>query len=96
MQLAIIIALPTIERNVVEDELPSNVTIIEEGNGRFFSTSDLDSCWTDVSDQRRISADLYEVIGALYCISPLGEINGTANVSIQELSFSGLLDWSGA
>jgi hypothetical protein len=29
----------------------------------------------------------------MYCIAPLIEVNGDSSVTIDELSFSGLLDW---
>lgn len=95
LQLAVIIALPELERGRVAKELPSNVTIIEEGNGRFFSTANLDSCWTDVVAQTLIdgSTDRYVVKGALYCIAPLDEVNGDASISIDNLNFKGELDW---
>lgn len=97
--LTFIIALPDLKRATVADELPSNVTIVEEGNGRFFSTPNLDSCWTDVAEQSPLestddSVDLFSIAGKLYCISPLGELNGDDSVSIPELNFSGVLDWS--
>lgn len=97
--LTFIIALPDLKRAAVADELPSKVTIVEEGNGRFFSTPNLDSCWTDVAEQSPLEptddgVDLYAIAGKLYCISPLGELNGDDSVSIPELNFSGVLDWS--
>ena len=45
LALAFIIAIPELERGTAANELPSVVTVIEEGKGRFFSTPDLDSCW---------------------------------------------------
>ena len=94
--IALIIAIPGLERATTASELPSNVTLIEEGGGRFFSTGDLDSCWTDIERQVAIDplGDLYSIDGRLYCIAPLAEVNGESSLSISELSFSGLLDWS--
>jgi len=93
--IAIIIAVPDLERAKTATELPSNVTVIQEGSGRFFSTSDLHSCWTDINDQRAIddNAERFSIDGRLYCISPLAEVNGEASVLISELAFSGLVDW---
>jgi len=92
--LAIIIAMPSLERGAPMTGVPSNVTIIEEGRGRFFSTTDLDTCWTDVAAQSPIDdGDLYRIEGVLYCISPLVEVGGGAGVSIDELSFVGRLGW---
>ena len=94
-QLAIIIAVPDMQRDATAVELPSNVTAIVEGSGRFFSTPDLDSCWTDVDTQTAISGerDSYTISGTLYCVTPLGEVNGDAAISIPELSFTTVLGW---
>ncbi len=94
--IAIIIALPALERGAATRELASNVTLIEEGSGRFFSTSGLDTCWTDVDEQVALQdlSDSYAISGTLYCITPLAEVNGDSSVSLRELRFAGLLDWS--
>ena len=95
-RLAFIIAIPGLERGQSAVELPSNVTTTVEGSGRFFSTLNLDVCWTDVSDQAPLAEtpDTYTLSGTLYCVAPLGEINGEAAVSIPELAFTTLVHWS--
>lgn len=96
--IAIIIAVPGLQPAKTAAELPSNVTVIQEGSGRFFSTSDLDSCWTDINEQSAIDehAGRFSIDGRLYCISPLAEVNGEASISMSELVFSGLIDWNGS
>jgi len=76
--------------------LSSNVTLIEEGGGRFFSTPDIKNCLADIESVTTLdeSGDVYSVVGALYCVTPLPELNGDSSVSIPELHFSGLLDWN--
>lgn len=95
-QLAIIIALPDLRRGQAASELASNVTLIEEGTGRFFSTAAADICWTDVTflEVEPDTADRYRISGTLYCVAPLAEVNGSSSVSLAELHFNGLLDWS--
>ena len=94
--IAFIIGLPGLERDAGGVELPSNVTVIDEQSARFFSTPGLDSCWTDVAAQWSVDDDndRYRIDGVLYCISPLPEVNGEASLSVPELRFSGILDWS--
>ena len=93
--IAFIIAIPGLDDKAAA-ELASNVTLIEEGNGRFFSTPGLDTCWTDVTGLEAIDDTAghwrYRVVGTLYCIAPLVEVNGEASVSIPELRFSGIID----
>lgn len=95
-QIAIIIALPDFSIEAMDVELPANVTLIEEGNGTFYSTPDLDNCLVEISSvtATRDSETRFSVTGGLYCVSPLPEVNGDSSVSVSELRFSGLLDWT--
>lgn len=95
-RLAIILALPELQRGNTPMESPTVVTLTVEGSGRFFSTPTLGSCWSDVEAQDLIDegGDRYAISGTLYCVAPLGEINGDAAISIPELEFSGIIDWS--
>lgn len=94
--IAFIVAIPELDRDVATAEFSANVTLIEEGNGRFFSTPDLDNCLADIAAVESLddSGNRYSISGALYCVVPLPEINGTSSVSIPEMHFTGLLDWS--
>ena len=94
-RLAIIIAIPGLKPGEPAVGMASNVTITVEGSGRFFNTPNLDSCWTDVSSQTAASdgQGSSAISGTLYCLSPLGEVNGDAAVSIPELSFTTIVNW---
>lgn len=94
-QLAIILAMPELKRGATGTESPTVVTLTVEGSGRFFSTATPEFCWSDIAAQEPIgdSAALYDISGTLYCISPLGEINGEAAISIPEMEFRGIVDW---
>ena len=95
-RLAIIIALPGLEAAGTGDGFDSNVTLTVEDSGRFFSTPDLNTCWADIVTNEPLAdqADVYNVVGGLSCVSPLGEINGSAFIDIRDLRFSGVADWS--
>ena len=95
-QLAIILALPELQPGAADNESPTVVTLTVEGSGRFFSTPTAKSCWSDISahDLLEGSQDQYTISGTLYCVAPLGEINGDAAISIPELSFRSIVDWS--
>ena len=94
--IAIIVAMPDLDRDAQDKEYASTVTLIEEGSGRFFNSADLNNCWTEITSLQPIgdSDDKYTIGGALYCVSPLAEVNGDSSVSISELEFQGLLDWN--
>jgi hypothetical protein len=95
-RLAIILAMPELERGRTTVESPTVVTLTVEGSGRFFSTPTLDSCWSDIAAQEPVDdgSDRYTISGKLFCVAPLGEINGDAAISIPELEFSGIIEWS--
>lgn len=93
-RLAIIIAIPGLTSASARGELPSVVTTTVEDSGRFFSTPNLDSCWADVRDQEALAGQKYQISGTLNCIAPLGELNGGSSISIPELTFTGIVDWS--
>jgi hypothetical protein len=95
-RLAFILALPELQRGSTVVESPTVVTLTVEGSGRFFSTPTLETCWSDIAAQDLIEdgGDRYTISGTLYCVAPLGEINGDAAISIPKLEFSGIIDWS--
>jgi len=95
-QLAIILALPELQRGSTGTESPTVVTLTVEGSGRFFSTPTLEACWSDIAAQDSIGDgdDRFDISGVLYCVAPLGEINGDAAISIPRLEFRGIIDWS--
>jgi hypothetical protein len=94
-QLAFIIALPDLKPGQSGKEFASNVTVTVEDSGRFFSSPNMESCWTDVTSQDQSATDegRYTLSGTLYCVIPLGELNGDAAVSVPELSFASIVDW---
>jgi len=95
-QVAFIIAIPDLTREALGDEYRSNVTLIEEGAGRFFSTPNLDNCLTNITSLTALddSGDRFSIGGTLFCVSPLPQINGESSVSFSDVNFSGLIDWS--
>lgn len=94
--LAIILALPGLAAGQNGIEVPTNVTVSIEGTGRFFSTPDLQTCWTEVRTHVPDDdiANLHRIGGELYCVAALGELNSTDFVEISTLTFSSSIDWS--
>lgn len=94
--LAFILGLPALEPGATGTELETNVTLIEEGSGRFFATGGTERCWTDIEEQSPLgdSATEFRVRGVVYCVGPLTELGGTSHVSFPELEFTGRLTWT--
>lgn len=94
-QLALILGLPDLERGATGREIQTNVTLIAEEQGLFFSTTDAANCWTDITEQTALgsAADTYRIAGVLYCVAPLPEVNGSKNITLGDLEFSSILNW---
>lgn len=94
--VAFILGIPDLEKGQTGNELGTNVTFMEEGSGRFFSTADADGCWSDIHYQEPVgdaSGSIYRIGGTVYCVSPLAELNGGSAISFTELEFAGRLNW---
>jgi len=92
--IAFIFGIPGLERGQAAKELPTNVTVIDETDGRFFATQDIDSCWSDIDDQVKLNdSDSFVVRGILYCLSPIAELHGSGNVLLSDVHFVGVVDW---
>ena len=95
-RLAFILGLPDLRRGETAKELPTNVTLMEEGAGRLFGTRDAANCWTDVEVHEQMQpteSTTYSVSGVLYCVAPLAELKGNSNVSFTDLTFMGHVTW---
>lgn len=98
-QLAFILGLPDLVEGETAVELPTNVTLMEEGTGRFFGTREADKCWTDIETHERlqpVESSTYRISGVLYCMAPLADLNGKSSISFADLRFTGRLDWQPA
>jgi hypothetical protein len=96
LKLAFILGLPDLVEGETAKELPTNVTLMEEGSGRFYGTRESVNCWTDIDLHEPVEpagSPTYRIGGVLYCVAPLADINGNANISFADLKFTGRLDW---
>jgi hypothetical protein len=75
-------------------EKKANITIIEEGSGRFFSAGRQDRCWTTIQTIVPLSEETgpgYQVDGELYCAGALPSLNGKGSVTLGDFRYSGRL-----
>jgi len=90
--LAFILRLPDLHPGETGKELPTNVTPMEEGTGRFVGTRDAVNCWTDIETPEQVEpagSAGYRISGILYCVAPLADLNGNSNISFTDIAFTG-------
>lgn len=80
--------------NLTGKETKANITIIDEGSGRFFSAGRQDRCWTTVQSVEPAGDQMqsvYQVAGDLYCATALPSLTGKGSVTLGDFRYSGRL-----
>jgi hypothetical protein len=74
-------------------ELPTNLTVILEGDGRLFTTRGEDHCTVDTLRQQRLdsgaAAHSYRMVARGFCISPASTLNNAQRILISSFDFAG-------
>jgi hypothetical protein len=89
--LVFVIGLEGVDEQLNQPGVPSNLTILDQSNGLFFSTQGVDRCWTDLTLTQLNShkAPTYRAEGELYCSSAIAQIQGPGSISIINFNFAG-------
>jgi hypothetical protein len=82
-------------------ELPTNLTVMFEGERRLFATLGDDKCTIDRLQQERLSdgagpARSYRVIARGFCTEPASALSGTERIVISRFDFAGRVAFGGA
>jgi len=75
-------------------ELPTNLTVIFEGEQRLFATRGEDRCTVDKLEQERVGAlggprRSYRIIASGFCISPVSTLSGDDRILVTRFDFAG-------
>lgn len=75
-------------------ELPTNLTVIFEGEERLFATRGDDKCTVDEFNQERVGAlggpiRTYRVIARGFCIAPVKALNSEQTILVDSFDFAG-------
>jgi hypothetical protein len=75
-------------------DLPTNLTVIFEGEGRLFATRGADHCTVDELRQERVGAlggpkRSWRMIARGFCIAPASTLNGDARILVSRFDFAG-------
>jgi hypothetical protein len=80
--------------DVLDREVVTNLTIVDQRSGRFFNTGDGERCWTRTTriDVSQFSGGRnYRLVGRFYCAGALAEVNGPGTLTPGEFEFAGRL-----
>lgn len=91
INLVFVVGLQDINNQVNQPGVPSNLTVLNQNNGQFFSTQGLGRCWTDLTLTQLHSreAPAYRAEGELYCSSAIAQIQGPGSITINNFHFAG-------
>ena len=75
-------------------ELPTNLTVIFEGENRLFTTRGQDRCTVDQLEQQRVGAlggtrRTYRVVARGFCIAPASALAGDGQILVSRFDFAG-------
>jgi hypothetical protein len=93
-RLLFVLGIDAVAGEIDGRERPTNVTVVDESTGRFFSSGGQGRCWTDVeASTPGDSGDASRRIrGVLYCAGALPSLNDLSSVTLGDLTFAGRLD----
>ena len=75
-------------------ELPTNLTVIFEGEDRLFTTNGQDRCTVDQLQQERVGAlggskRTYRIVARGFCVAPASTLDGSAKILVSRFDFAG-------
>lgn len=90
--LLVVLGLDGGPESILDQEVPVNLTVIDESTGRFFNSGNSQRCYTRVSrvTVRGHSSDrTYDIGGSLYCTGALAAVNGPGSVTPGDFNYTG-------
>jgi hypothetical protein len=75
--------------NLAGGERTANVTVIDERDGRFFSSGGSHRCWVDELQARPADGGGRWLAGRLYCAGALPSLADRSSLTLGDLRFSG-------
>lgn len=88
LMLTVVIGIDGLVPGMAAQELPVNLTLVLEEQGRFFSSRQQDSCWADVTENRPAGRG-HRLSAEVYCVRGLAALDTEASVSVASLRFTG-------
>ena len=95
-RLRMVFGVATATEGVNGRELPTNLTVIFEGEQRMFATRGDDKCTVDEFNQERVGAlggpiRTYRVIARGFCIAPVKALSSEQTIVVNSFDFAGTI-----
>ncbi|MEO7386362.1 MAG: hypothetical protein ABIX37_05460 [Gammaproteobacteria bacterium] len=88
-RLALLIGLPGRRDELAGGERPANVTVIDERDGRFFSSAGPGRCWASIQSVTSGAGAGSRIDGLVYCVGALPSVGDRSSLTLSDLKFSG-------
>ena len=93
-RLRLVFGVGDAKEGVPGRELPTNLTVIFEGENRLFTTRGQDRCTVDQLEQQRVGAlggsrRTYRVVARGFCIAPASALAGDGQILVSRFDFAG-------
>jgi hypothetical protein len=93
-RLRMVFGVGTSKEGLSGHALPTNLTVIFEGEERLFATRGDDHCTVDELQQERLGTPggttrAYRIIARGFCISPASALNGDGRILVSSFDFAG-------
>ena len=99
-RVAVLLGLAGASAALGPGERPANITVIDEGTGRFFSSAGQDRCFVDLAAVQPVPAGGgrpagHRVEGLAYCVGALPSVGDRASLTLGGLRFAGWVGTDG-
>ena len=93
-RLRLVFGLGAAKEGTSGRELPTNLTVIFEGEDRLFTTRGQDRCTVDQLQQERVGAlggpqRTYRMVARGFCVAPASTLDGSAEILVSRFDFAG-------
>ena len=90
----LVFGVASVQEGRAAHELPTNLTVIFEGEERLFATRGEDRCTVDTLSQERIGAlggatRAYRVVARGFCVTPASSLDNRARILVSQFDFAG-------
>jgi hypothetical protein len=97
-RLRLVFGVESLKEGHPAHDVPTNLTVIFEGEERLFATRGDDHCTVDELHQERVGAlggaqRTWRIVARGFCISPASSLTGDARILVSKFDFAGVAEF---